>query len=153
MKKDETPEEWLKFIAGVKKISVTGKIQDFEKKQKRVERKFCIEMLDFGLQNQKSNRLDLHGMSAEEAFIAVKNFIDSAHAQKIHEIEIITGVGGRGDADFRIANGFSKIGVLKRELPIWLEREEIKCKISSFAPALSNPLKNGAFRVFLKKRK
>ena len=52
--------------------------------------------------------LDLHGRTAQRAFAALHAFIEAAHADRVRVVEVITG-RGVGDS-----------GVLRRELPIWL---------------------------------
>jgi DNA-nicking Smr family endonuclease len=53
--------------------------------------------------------LDLHGRTAQRAFRALETFLHTAHADQVRCVEIITG-RGQGETG----------GVLKRELPLWL---------------------------------
>ena len=53
--------------------------------------------------------LDLHGRTAQRAFTALHDFLADAHADRVRVVEIITGLG-TGEAG----------GVLRRELPTWL---------------------------------
>jgi DNA-nicking Smr family endonuclease len=60
-------------------------------------------------------KLDLHGMTAQHAFAALRAFLRAAHADRVRCVEIVTGRG----------NGESG-GVLRRELPLWLNLPEIR---------------------------
>jgi DNA-nicking Smr family endonuclease len=60
-------------------------------------------------------KLDLHGMTAQHAFAALRAFLRAAHADRVRCVEIVTGRGnGEGT------------GVLRRELPLWLNLPEIR---------------------------
>jgi len=54
-------------------------------------------------------KLDLHGMTAAAAHVAVENFLRMAQADGTRVVCIVTGKGGSAEG-----------GVLKRELPHWL---------------------------------
>ncbi len=59
-------------------------------------------------------RLDLHGRTAQAAFGAFEQFIGAARADGIRCVEIVTGRGaGEG-------------GVLRRELPLWLNLPQMR---------------------------
>jgi DNA-nicking Smr family endonuclease len=59
-------------------------------------------------------KLDLHGMTAHHAFSALRAFLLAAHAERVRCVEIVTGRGGEGG------------GVLRRELPHWLNLPDIR---------------------------
>ena len=59
-------------------------------------------------------KLDLHGMTARDAFAALRAFLRAAHADRVRGVEIVTGRGREGE------------GVLRRELPHWLNLPEIR---------------------------
>ena len=59
-------------------------------------------------------KLDLHGMTAQAAFSALRAFLRAAHAERVRCVEVVTGRGGEGG------------GVLRRELPHWLNLPEIR---------------------------
>lgn len=86
-------------------------------------------------------RLDLHGFTAHHAFLALENFILNAYRQQIRCIEIITGVGNLSQGG----------GILKRELPHWLNRPYIHSMI--LATTYVSATNNGAVRILLKKRR
>ena len=60
-------------------------------------------------------KLDLHGMTAQHAFHALRGFLRSAHADRVRCVEVVTGRGGPEGS-----------GVLRRELPLWLNLPEIR---------------------------
>jgi len=61
-----------------------------------------------------ARKLDLHGMTAQHAFHALREFLRAAHADRLRCVEIVTGRGGPDG------------GVLRRELPFWLNRPDIR---------------------------
>lgn len=82
--------------------------------------------------------LDLHGRTAPLAYNAVEAFLHSAQADGIRCVEIITGRG----------TGKSG-GILKRELPLWLNGPTLRPLI--LAANHPHPANPGAVRVLLKR--
>jgi DNA-nicking Smr family endonuclease len=84
--------------------------------------------------------LDLHGMSVQHAFMALSAFLHAAQADCIRCVEIVTGRGS--------ARG---TGVLRRELPHWMNRPDLRPLLLGAAyPHPSNP---GAVRLLLRRRR
>ncbi len=84
------------------------------------------------------SRLDLHGQTAVRAHAAVLAFVYQAHKVGLRQIEIITGVGG-GETG----------GVLRRELPFWLDDPQLRPLIVKIShPHAAN---SGAVRVMLRR--
>jgi len=82
--------------------------------------------------------LDLHGLTAQRAFHALVAFLRSAHADRLRCVEVIT---GRGSGD--------ETGVLRRELPLWLNRPDIRPLVLAAAhPHAANP---GSVRLLLRR--
>ena len=84
--------------------------------------------------------LDLHGRTAQRAFHALKAFLHTAHAERVRCVEVITGRGaGEGG------------GVLRRELPHWLNLPELR----SLVLAASHPhaANTGSVRLLLRRAK
>jgi DNA-nicking Smr family endonuclease len=82
--------------------------------------------------------LDLHGMTAQRAFHALVSFLRSAHAEHVRCVEVVTGRGS-GESG----------GVIRREFPHWLNREEIRPLILGAAhPHALNP---GSVRLILRR--
>jgi DNA-nicking Smr family endonuclease len=85
-----------------------------------------------------ARRLDLHGMTAQRAFHALVAFLRTAHAEQLRCVEVVTG-RGTGEAG----------GVIRRELPHWLNLPEIRPLILGAAhPHALNP---GSVRLILRR--
>nr|WP_230975458.1 Smr/MutS family protein [Acetobacter garciniae] len=85
-------------------------------------------------------RLDLHGMVAQDAFRRLMEFMDVATRRDVRCVEIITGLGTGQEG-----------GILRRELPHWLDRPEIRRRILGLSyPHAGN---RGSVRVLLRRRK
>ena len=79
--------------------------------------------------------LDLHGYTAQRAFHALTGFLRTAHAEGLRCVEVVTGQGG----------------VLRRELPLWLNQPEFRALILAAAhPHAANP---GSVRLLLRRRR
>lgn len=82
-------------------------------------------------------RLDLHGYTAPRAYQALVAFLHAAHADQLRCVEVITGRGTAGG------------GVLRRELPLWLNLPDLRPLILAAAhPHAANP---GAVRLLLRR--
>lgn len=86
-------------------------------------------------------RLDLHGFTAHHAFLALENFLLNAYQQHIRCVEVITGIGNTAQGG----------GILKRELPHWLNRPYIHSMI--LATSYVSASNDGAVRILLKKKR
>ena len=84
-----------------------------------------------------SRTLDLHGQTVQRAFHSLQDFVRRAHADHQRCIEIITGRGAQGQ------------GVLRREVPIWLNMSDLRPLIL----AISHPhaANEGAVRLLLRR--
>lgn len=82
---------------------------------------------------QASRTLDLHGYTAQRAFHALEAFLRSSHAEGLRCVEVVTGQGG----------------ILRHELPHWLNRQEFRSMILAAAhPHAANP---GSVRLLLRR--
>ena len=88
-----------------------------------------------------STRLDLHHFTLQEAFGAFQDFLTEHAARETRQIIVITGKGAQGK------------GVLRQEFPKWLERADIREKISRVETAPARMGGDGAFLVYLKRKK
>ena len=85
-----------------------------------------------------SRTLDLHGRTAQRAFQALASMLRGAHAEGLRCVEVIT---GRGSGETG--------GVLKRELPMWLNLPELRPLVLAAAhPHAANP---GSVRILLRR--
>lgn len=88
-----------------------------------------------------TRKLDLHGFTAHQAFLILENFLMRAYQHRIRCVEVITGVGNLSQGG----------GILKRELPHWLNRPYMRSII--LASSYINPRTGGAVRILLKKNR
>jgi len=68
-------------------------------------------------------RLDLHGLTQAEAHAALARFLHGAQARDVKVVLVITGKGG-SDGEGR--------GVLKRQVPMWLEGPELRSLVIGY---------------------
>jgi DNA-nicking Smr family endonuclease len=83
-------------------------------------------------------RLDLHGLTAQRAHAVLVAFLRSAHADRLRCVEVITGRGSREET-----------GVLRRELPLWLNLPDIRPLV--LAAAHPHAANQGAVRLLLRR--
>lgn len=84
-------------------------------------------------------RIDLHGMTQDEAHEALIRFILRCHGAGKRHVAIITGKGSRGE------------GVLRRAVPRWIELPELRRLISAITHASPEKGGEGVLHVLLKK--
>lgn len=85
-----------------------------------------------------ARRLDLHGHTAQRAFHFLTAFLRTAHADRLRCVEVIT---GRGSGETS--------GVIRRELPLWLNLPDIRPLVLAAAhPHTANP---GSVRLLLRR--
>ena len=85
-------------------------------------------------------RLDLHGMTQDQAHSALSRFLRNAQADGIKFVIVVTGKGLRG------ASG-SERGVLRREVPHWLAMPEFRDVVVGFEVAAISHGGEGALYV------
>ena len=86
-------------------------------------------------------KLDLHGLIQEKAKITLVSFINNSYMLGHKNLLIITGKGFKPDGT---------IGVIRKNLPIWLSDLSIADKIGAFCHAKIKDGAKGAFYVRLK---
>jgi DNA-nicking Smr family endonuclease len=89
-------------------------------------------------------RFDLHGLTQAEAHAALARFIASASARGARLVLVITGKGGRGQAER---------GVLRRQVPHWLALPEFRDLVIGFEDAHLAHGGEGALYVRLRRRR
>lgn len=98
-------------------------------------------------------RLDLHGMSQNEAHAELESFIINAHNQGKRLVLIITGKGNlRGQKDKSGENWMQeKPGVLKRRVPNWLDDNPLRNIVLQYNYARPQHGGEGALYVLLRR--
>ncbi len=86
-------------------------------------------------------KLDLHGRSQSEAHAALERFLHRAQANGAKTVLVITGKGGNGR------------GVLKRQVPLWLELPEFRDLVVGFSAAAIGHGGDGALYVRVRRRR
>ncbi len=101
-------------------------------------------------------RIDLHGMRQAEAHAALRRFLMRAHADGRRWVLVITGKGAslrRGEEDAELtAVREDERGVLKRNVPRWLEEPELRAIVVGFTTAAIRHGGEGAIYVQLRRR-
>lgn len=96
------------------------------------------------------NRIDLHGMTRDQARAAVTRFLKDSAARGLKCVLVITGKGGHvtDQAGRRFVAGIS---VLRVELPHWLGSPELAQLVTGSEPALPKDGGSGARYVLLRR--
>ncbi len=84
-------------------------------------------------------RLDLHGLKVSDAHHRTHHFILGAVARGVRTLLIITGKGRRGE------------GMIRRELPYWLEAPALQPFILAMTYARPEEGGEGAYRILLRR--
>jgi DNA-nicking Smr family endonuclease len=87
-------------------------------------------------------RIDLHGMTQANAHAALAQFLRRAQNDGARVVLVITGKGARPGGD-----GYSERGVLRRQLPLWLESAELRPLVVGFESAGAGHGREGALYV------
>jgi DNA-nicking Smr family endonuclease len=87
-------------------------------------------------------RIDLHGMTQADAHAALARFLRRAQREGARVVLVITGKGARPSAD-----PHAERGVLKRQVPLWLESGELRAFVIGFENAGSGHGGAGALYV------
>ena len=137
-----------------KKYPVTSKDKkDWIAFTKRLENVYD-KNVDFIKQNttvNKIRKLDLHGLSLNEANKIVKKFVIQSFEERYRKLLIITGKGLRSQIH---KNPYlsERMNVLKHSVPEFIKNDEdLLEKISSISMADLKDGGEGAFYIFLKK--
>jgi DNA-nicking Smr family endonuclease len=91
------------------------------------------------------DRIDLHGMTQADAHAALAHFLRRAQGRGARIVLVITGKGARA------ADAFSERGVLKRQVPHWLESAALRPLVIGFESAGTRHGGAGALYVRLRR--
>ena len=101
------------------------------------------------------DRLDLHGLNQGQARQALIEFLTQSHALGQRCVIVITGKGRNKDKSKSTSNDWlapSK-GVLKSQLPIWLDENPCREIVLKHTPAIPKDGGNGAFYIYLRRKR
>jgi DNA-nicking Smr family endonuclease len=91
------------------------------------------------------DRIDLHGMTQADAHAALGHFLRRAQARGARVVLVITGKGARAD------DAFAERGILKRQVPHWLESAALRTLVIGFESAGPGHGGSGALYVRLRR--
>ena len=120
-------------------------IADFDRKNAKRLRSGRVEI---------EARLDLHGMRQDEAHHTLRAFLIRAHGRGLRWLLIITGKGnvsGRANDTGEDVIPLRDRGVLKRNVPRWLQEPDLRALVVSFTEAAAAHGGDGALYVHLRK--
>ena len=99
-------------------------------------------------------RIDLHGMTQDQARTALIRFIHSARRRELKTVLVITGKGAMTQRrDHEPWEFLEDPGVLRRRLPEWLGGPELRHLVSGFSQAHQRHGGSGAFYVTMRRGK
>jgi DNA-nicking Smr family endonuclease len=98
-------------------------------------------------------RLDLHGMTQQEAHAALLRFLHRAQANGVKTALVVTGKGLRKSSSGAESDADSRPGVLKRQVPMWLALPEFRRLVVGFDDAHVGHGGEGALYVRLRRGK
>jgi|SRR6185312_7011125 len=90
-------------------------------------------------------RLDLHGLTQDEAHGALLRFLRAASARQARLVLVITGKGGSR------SDGAREQGVLRRQLPHWLALPEFRALVIGFEQATIRHGGEGAWYISVRR--
>ncbi len=124
--------------------------QNFLKSNKKLHNK---DNFKNQLEKLKTNSVDLHGYSLDEANKIIENFINKNHEQGIYKLIVVTGKGIHSNNE---KNPYvsKELGILKYSVPEFIKNNnELMKKINDIKEADLNDGGSGAFYIYLKKPK
>jgi DNA-nicking Smr family endonuclease len=98
-------------------------------------------------------RLDLHGMTQQEAHAALLRFLHRAQASGAKTALVVTGKGLRKSSRGAEHDADNRPGVLKRQVPLWLALPEFRPLVVGFDDAHVGHGGEGALYVRLRRGK
>ena len=99
-------------------------------------------------------RLDLHGLRQDEALGRLRRFLQDCHARGLKTVLVITGKGRETDdptTPFVDTLDRHPRGVLRRNVPRWLDEPELRAVVVSYTTAAQKHGGDGAFYVQLRR--
>ena len=97
-------------------------------------------------------RVDLHGMRQDEAHGVLRAFLSRCHSRGLRFVLVITGKGKTASAPDGISPEARDRGVLKRNVPRWLEEPDVRSIVVSYTTAAIRHGGEGALYVHLRSK-
>jgi len=94
--------------------------------------------------------IDLHGLNQEQARLELNNFILRSKKNNFKIVLVITGKGNSPKTDSLYEVDNSQRGVLNKNLPLWLKKDEIRKNINGYRYASQKHGGQGAYYILLK---
>ena len=131
---DKDKEAWEEFLSENEKLP--NKDLDLNKKK-----------------NSKTQRIDLHGYTLEDANKTIQKYIENAHESGVSKIIVVTGKGLHSDVE-KDPYVSKDLSILKYSVPEFIENnKELMKKINEIKDANIEDGGSGAFYIFLKRNK
>lgn len=155
-----TPYDMMPFVSNPAKIVIHDH-HHFAAKQDFSTYSKAFEDLEFGgidkitLKKFKQEEfkieavLDLHGRREDDAFERVEDFITRCYGEGKRCVVIVTGKGGMHQQD----DVFAPRGVLKKQVPQWLNLPRIRAMILIFKTPSERLGGSGALYILLKRNR
>ena len=137
---------------------MTDSISDKDKKdwENFIKSKKKIQNKDIKFQDKKTFKtesIDLHGYTLDEANRIVENFINKAFLENVNKLIVVTGKGlhSHNEKDPYVSKD---LGILKYSVPHYIKNnKELMKKINDIKEANLNDGGSGAFYIYLNKLK
>ena len=94
--------------------------------------------------------IDLHGLNQEQARLELNNFILRSKKNNFKIVLVITGKGNSPKTDSINEDEYGERGVLNKNLPLWLKKDEIRKNINGYRYASQKHGGHGAYYILLK---
>lgn len=95
-------------------------------------------------------RIDLHGMTVDQAYPALIGFIIQSHAMGRRLVLVITGKGKSTPSDTVIPR---QVGILKHQVPQWLRSPAVGNIVMQISESHISHGGSGAYYVYLRKKR
>ena len=131
---DKDKKDWENFILNKQKI--------FDKDSS----------LKNTINNKKSNFIDLHGFSLENANKTIEKFINNSYEEGVKKITVVTGKGKRSKVE---DNPYlsRELSILKNSVPEFIRsNQNLMKKIKGIFEANIDDGSSGAFYIYLKNK-
>ena len=133
-------QTWENYIANFNSFSINLKNRKKNLVKKKTFSTSKLSPFSKEKKNMPEGILDLHGYRLQRAKIILHNYIVNAYEKKFRNILIITG------------KGRNNTGVLKKEVPIWLNDEKLKNFLINYETAPNKFGGDGALLVRIKNK-